>query len=119
MSDKALGLLFLNLGGEMLYVLDQRLYAQKIQVDKGKKSNNFFLNQLNKSLSISLFQILVMQDIVSSMFSERFLDEIFKPQELCSRKALRTIFERLAHTSIMRLNESSMDKVKKSISFFL
>ena len=52
-----------------------------------------------------------MQDIVTNMFSERFLDEIFKPQEVCSRKALRTIFERLAHTSIMRLNESSMDKL--------
>lgn len=52
-----------------------------------------------------------MQDIVSNMFSERFLEEIFRPQEICSRKALRTIFERLAHTSIMRLNESSMDKV--------
>jgi hypothetical protein len=38
MSEKALALIFLNLGGEMLYVLDQRLYAQKIQVDKGRKS---------------------------------------------------------------------------------
>ncbi len=37
MSEKALALIFINLGGEMLYVLDQRLYAQKIQVDKGKK----------------------------------------------------------------------------------
>ncbi len=52
-----------------------------------------------------------MSDIVSNMFSERFLEEIFRPQEPCSRKALRTIFERLAHTSIMRLNESSMDKL--------
>jgi hypothetical protein len=52
-----------------------------------------------------------MQDIVSNMFSERFLEEIFRAQEICSRKALRTIFERLAHTSIMRLNESSMDKL--------
>jgi hypothetical protein len=56
-----------------------------------------------------------MQDIVSSMFGEKFLDEIFRPQELCSRKALRTIFEKLAHTSIMRLNESSMDKVSELI----
>lgn len=38
MADKALALVFLNLGGEMLYVLDQRLYAQKIQVDKGNRS---------------------------------------------------------------------------------
>jgi hypothetical protein len=58
-----------------------------------------------------MFCFIVMQDIVSSMFGEKFLDEIFRPQELCSRKALRTIFEKLAHTSIMRLNESSMDKV--------
>jgi len=49
------------------------------------------------------------------MFGEKFLDEIFRPQELCSRKALRTIFEKLAHTSIMRLNESSMDKVSELI----
>lgn len=90
MSEKTLALIFINLGGEMLYVLDQRLYAQKINTEKGNK---------------------IMQDIVSNMFSERFLEEIFRPQETCSRKALRTIFERLAHTSIMRLNESSMDKL--------
>ena len=41
MSEKALALIFINLGGEMLYVLDQRLYAQKIQVEKGKKSKLF------------------------------------------------------------------------------
>ncbi len=52
-----------------------------------------------------------MSDIISNMFSDGFLEEIFKPQELCSKKALKTIFERLAHTSIMRLNESSMEKV--------
>lgn len=40
MSEKALALIFINLGGEMLYVLDQRLYAQKIQTEKGKKSNS-------------------------------------------------------------------------------
>lgn len=39
MSEKALPILFLNLAGEMLYVLDQRLYAQKIPNEKGKKSN--------------------------------------------------------------------------------
>jgi len=44
MSEKALALIFINLGGEMLYVLDQRLYAQKIQVDKGKKSKREHLH---------------------------------------------------------------------------
>lgn len=67
--------------------------------------------------STSLLCNQVMQDIATHMFSERFLDEIFKPQQVCSRKALRIIFERLAHTSIMRLNESSMDKVVKHAFF--
>uniref|UniRef100_A0A8C2DB32 Organic solute carrier partner 1 n=1 Tax=Cyprinus carpio TaxID=7962 RepID=A0A8C2DB32_CYPCA len=37
--------------------------------------------------------------------------ELFKPQELYSKKALRTVFDRLAHASIMRLNQASMDKL--------
>lgn len=41
MSEKALPILFLNLAGEMLYVLDQRLYAQKIPTEKGKKSKYY------------------------------------------------------------------------------
>jgi hypothetical protein len=45
MSDRALALIFLNLGGEMLYVLDQRLYAQKIQVEKGNRSKIIFSPQ--------------------------------------------------------------------------
>ncbi|RMZ95550.1 OSCP1 isoform X2 [Brachionus plicatilis] len=90
MSLRALPIVFLNLGGEMLYVLDQRLYAQKIQNEKGKK---------------------IMQDIISNMFSERFLDEVFRPQEMCHRSAFRILFERLAHASIMRLNQPSMDKL--------
>jgi hypothetical protein len=42
MSEKALPILFINLGGEMLYVLDQRLNAQKIQNEKAKKSLFYF-----------------------------------------------------------------------------
>lgn len=60
-----------------------------------------------------------MSDIIINMFSDGFLDEIFRPQEICSKKALKTIFERLAHTSIMRLNESSMDKVNQKINYIL
>jgi hypothetical protein len=46
------------------------------------------------------------------MFNKRFMEELFKPQELYSKKAMRTVFDRLAHASIMRLNAASMDKVK-------
>ncbi|CAM4702912.1 unnamed protein product [Leuciscus chuanchicus] len=90
MSTRTLPLLFINLGGEMLYILDQRLRAQNIPADKAKK---------------------VMNDIITTMFNKKFLEELFKPQELYSKKALRTVFDRLAHASIMRLNQASMDKL--------
>ncbi|XP_072036305.1 protein OSCP1-like [Amphiura filiformis] len=90
MSLRPLPVLFINLGGEMLYILDQRLRAQSIPPDKAKK---------------------VMHDIISTMFNQRFMDELFKPQEIYSKKAMRTVFDRLAHASIMRLNAASMDKL--------
>ncbi|KAH3826465.1 hypothetical protein DPMN_128371, partial [Dreissena polymorpha] len=90
MSQKTLPLLFINLGGEMVYILDQRLRAQNIPDEKAKK---------------------VLHDIVSTMFHKRFVEELFKPQPLYSKKALRTVFDRLAHASIMRLNAASMDKL--------
>lgn len=37
MSVRTLPLLFLNLGGEMLYILDQRLRVQNIPGDKARK----------------------------------------------------------------------------------
>lgn len=55
--------------------------------------------------------VTVMNDIITTMFNKKFLEELFKPQELYSKKALRTVFDRLAHASIMRLNQASMDKV--------
>lgn len=54
-----------------------------------------------------------MHDITATMFNKRFMEELFKPQELYSKKAMRTVFDRLAHASIMRLNAASMDKVSR------
>ncbi|CAG5135943.1 unnamed protein product [Candidula unifasciata] len=90
MSLKTLPLLFINLGGEMIYILDQRLRAQNIAEEKSRK---------------------VLHDIIATMFNQRFIDELFKPQPLYSKKAMRTVFDRLAHASIMRLNAASMDKL--------
>lgn len=59
--------------------------------------------------------VVVMNDIITTMFNKKFLEELFKPQELYSKKALRTVFDRLAHASIMRLNQASMDKVKTQL----
>lgn len=56
-----------------------------------------------------------MHDIVGTMFNKRFVEELFKPQDTYSKKAMRTVFDRLAHASIMRLNTASMDKVQYDI----
>ncbi|KAM6967755.1 protein OSCP1 isoform 2-T2 [Aplochiton taeniatus] len=103
MSSRTLPLLFINLGGEMLYILDQRLRAQNIPADKAKK--------VPIADWIEADRRRVMNDIITTMFNKKFLEELFKPQELYSKKALRTVFDRLAHASIMRLNQASMDKL--------
>lgn len=53
----------------------------------------------------------VMTDIVGVMFSKAFMEEVTQPQDMYSHRALRCVLTRLAHTSIMRLNSTSMDKV--------
>lgn len=59
----------------------------------------------------------MLQDVVRTMFNAKFIEELMKPQELYSMSSLRGIFDRLAHSSIMRLSESSMDKVLEKIIF--
>ncbi|XP_054267139.1 protein OSCP1-like [Macrosteles quadrilineatus] len=90
MARYSLPLLFLNLGGEMVYILDQRLRAQQVPGDKAKK---------------------VLVDIVGIMLNQRFLEELFKPQEVYNKDALRSVFHDLAHASIMRLSDDSMGKL--------
>lgn len=90
MSLRSLPFIFLNMGGEMCYILDQRLQAQNVKKEKAVR---------------------VMNDIVSTMFNVKFLDELFKSQEQYSKKAMRALFDKLAHASIMRLNTTSMDKL--------
>ena len=62
-------------------------------------------------MTLSYIFFSVLHDIISTMFHKRFMEELFKPQPLYSKKAMRTVFDRLAHASIMRLNAPSMDKV--------
>ncbi|XP_014252978.1 protein OSCP1 [Cimex lectularius] len=90
MTQYTLPFLFINLGGEMVYILDQRLRAQNIAIEKARK---------------------VLNDIVRIMFNHRFMEELFKPQEIYNKGALKSLFYDLAHASIMRLNETSMNKL--------
>jgi len=52
-----------------------------------------------------------MDDIVGIMLNEKFLTQLFKPQAIYNKTALRILFEDLAHASIMRLDGASMDKL--------
>ena len=54
----------------------------------------------------------VINDIVRTLFSKTFMDELLKPQQLYSHRTLKTVLTRLAHASIMRLNPASMDRVR-------
>jgi Organic solute transport protein 1 len=86
MSLLATPLLIANLGCEMLFILEQRLKAQSIPGDKSQK---------------------VLHDVVKTMFDKTFVSEkLFIPQEMYSIQSTRKIFDRLAHSSIMRLSES-------------
>ena len=88
MSALTMPLVIVNLGAEMVYILDQRLKAQCIAEDKSR---------------------LVLNDVVRTWCDNDFIAELFKPQQLYTITATRQIFERLAHASIMRLNQSRSD----------
>ncbi|KAL6762064.1 organic solute transport protein 1-domain-containing protein [Haematococcus lacustris] len=90
MSLLAMPLLYINLGVEMVYILDQRLRAQEIPPDKGER---------------------VLNDVVRKMFDKDCIDKLFVPCELYSTSAVRKCMDALAHSSIMRLSETSMDKL--------
>eukprot|EP01038_Epipyxis_sp_PR26KG_P012081 gene12081-16167_t len=86
----AMPIIVLNMGGEMIYILHQRLQAQNVPEEKSRK---------------------VLEDVVRTMYTPLFLEELFKPQEIYSVASTKQIFEKLAHSSIMRLNKTSMDKL--------
>ncbi|XP_051811743.1 protein OSCP1a [Acanthochromis polyacanthus] len=100
MSVRTLPLVFINLGGEMLYILDQRLRAHNTSEDNSEKGV-WSENDRKR----------VMNDIVGTMFSKAFMDELLKPQQLYSHRTMKTVLTRLAHASIMRLNPASMDRL--------
>ena len=46
----------------------------------------------------------MLDEVVCTWFDNQFIEELFKPQEIYSLASVRQIFERLAHSSIMRLS---------------
>mmetsp|Transcript_7644 Transcript_7644/g.21698 ORF Transcript_7644/g.21698 Transcript_7644/m.21698 type:complete len:398 (+) Transcript_7644:99-1292(+) len=89
-SYMTMPLLIFNLGGEMIYVLRQRLGAQAIDQLKAQQ---------------------VLNEVTASLFDEKFITALFCPQRLLSFAETKAIFRRIAHCSIMKLNETSMGKL--------
>ncbi|CAG9465403.1 unnamed protein product [Pedinophyceae sp. YPF-701] len=90
MSLLAMPLIIVCLGGEMVYILDQRLRAQGIPDKKAAA---------------------VIDDLLRAMFRVELVDEVFKPQEIYSMHSAKVVFQKIAHSSIMRLNDDSMEKL--------
>jgi len=86
----AMPIITINLGGEMIYILHQRLRAQKVPLDKESK---------------------VLREVITAMYSSDFIEQLFKPQPMYTLASTRQIFDKLAHSSLMRLNKTSMDKL--------
>lgn len=89
-SIHAMPFLVMNLGAEMIFILEQRLQAQSVTKDKSTR---------------------VLQDVLGAMFASSFMEELMRPQHLYSTAGIREIFDNLAHASIMRLSENSMEKL--------
>ncbi|XP_076293748.1 organic solute carrier partner 1 [Lasioglossum baleicum] len=83
-------ILYLNMGGEMLYVLQQRLRAQKISVDKS---------------------VYVLEGVTTALFSPKILTSIFEEESMSGMTALRSTLEAVVLSSIVKLDASSMDKL--------
>ena len=52
-----------------------------------------------------------MQDMVGTMFGGQWLEELFQPQPMVSREGLQSLLQKVAHSSIMRLNSVALEKV--------
>ena len=55
--------------------------------------------------------VTVLDDIVCAMFAKKFMDELMIPQEIYSGVQIQELFKKVAHASIMKLNDHSMQKL--------
>ena len=53
----------------------------------------------------------MIEDIVKSIFAPKFIEELFRTQPMYTMQSTKQIFEKLAHSSIMKLNSTSMQKL--------
>ncbi|XP_013200899.2 protein OSCP1 [Amyelois transitella] len=90
MSHFSTPFIVVNLGCEMLYVIDQRLKAQNIGSDKSER---------------------VLMDIATVLLHPKLLDELFIPQPVATHVVTKQLLQDISATSIMKLDEYSMTKL--------
>ena len=52
MSHRNLPVLFINLGGEMIYIIDARLKAQMVEKDRANKASHYLVEKFRLCLHI-------------------------------------------------------------------
>lgn len=53
----------------------------------------------------------MLNDMMKTMFAEKFIAQLLEPAPVYSNETMRGLFDKLAHSSIMRLSSNSMDKL--------
>jgi hypothetical protein len=87
--------LMLNLGTEMLYILDLRLREQK-----------------NSQMSDPKIRIQMLKEIINKLYEPKFMTEIFRPQKIYSFESVHKVFFKIANNSSnLRLNADSVAKL--------
>lgn len=113
---QAFPLLYLNLGGELLYIIEQRLQAQDVSTEKSVKGKiKDYLHQIPLSFPSRCHLTnpfnLVLNDLLSMMLDRQYLNGIFRPDQLSSPSIMRALMENIVHSSVMRLGQDSLDKL--------
>ncbi|XP_030029330.1 protein OSCP1 [Manduca sexta] len=90
MSHFATPFIVANLGCEMVFVIEQRLKAQNIGLDKSDR---------------------VLTDVVTVLLHPKLLDELFIPQPVAAHAVIKQLIQDISATSIMKLDDYSMSKL--------
>ncbi|CAD8201995.1 unnamed protein product [Paramecium octaurelia] len=84
------GLILLNLCGDVLYIIEQRLRAQGIDKEKG---------------------LTVLNDLAIKIYTHPNIQKMFTPSKTLSNNEIFQQIDQVVHCSIMKLNEDSLSKL--------
>lgn len=103
--------LLINLGCEMIYIIDQRLTAQDIAKDKSAQGENI-IEFLHLHLNM-IDYFLVIREVTSALLAPHFFQYICTTfsEELISIAQIRILLSDIACCSLMRLDHHSLDKL--------